>query len=406
MNEGHATKIWFLHALRGIASLLVVIAHLVVMFWHENQKVVTGFKYIEPKINHDSLFYFSIVDFYSRSHFRLGPFGVALFFLISGFVISLSLQKSNGIGFLVSRFFRIYPTYIIGFTITFFTIYVYTHIRGVDFPFGFKAYAAQILLIRDWLWLPSIDGVSWTLETEIKFYVLIWIIAISGKLNSAKTIVGIALLLGLMNVLFHSQYDYLLANHVRVYQLVYIITYSAISLAFMLAGVCLYNYHFNIWTLGKSLITILLVFLAFISAFFNGPNADQITVYGVNYSLALLVLVSIYLIRDSLRPNKLFSFLADISYPLYIVHGINGYILLTVLDHIHFSPYISLIITIAIVITIAYLLHRFVEIPSNRAGKKLAKNFETFTTINWRDGLLKTLTVYQRFHLRIFKGRT
>src|ERR1700752_363682 len=245
MSEGSATKIWFLQALRGIASLLVMVRHLLVIFWHENQKVVVAFTYIEPKINHDSLFYFRIFDFYSRYHFDLGPFGVALFFLISGFVIPLSLQKSNGIGFLVSRFSRIYPTYIIGFTITVFSIYLYTLIRGIAFPFGFKAYTAQILLIRDLLWLPSLDRVSWTLETEIKFYVLIWIIAISGKLNSAKTIGGVALLLGLMNVLFHSQYDYLLANHVRVYQLVYIITYSATSLAFMLVGVCLYNYHVN-----------------------------------------------------------------------------------------------------------------------------------------------------------------
>ena len=43
-----------------------------------------------------------------------GPFGVALFFVISGFVIPFSFETYGRLDFIVARFFRIYPTYLTG----------------------------------------------------------------------------------------------------------------------------------------------------------------------------------------------------------------------------------------------------------------------------------------------------
>ena len=45
----------------------------------------------------------------------LGQLGVALFFLVSGFVIPISLPKYSVPGFLVARVLRIYPTYAVAF---------------------------------------------------------------------------------------------------------------------------------------------------------------------------------------------------------------------------------------------------------------------------------------------------
>ncbi|MCQ4062259.1 acyltransferase, partial [Klebsiella pneumoniae] len=47
--------------------------------------------------------------------FNWGAFGVALFFLISGFVIPFSFVKATWLSFLVGRFFRIFPLYAVGF---------------------------------------------------------------------------------------------------------------------------------------------------------------------------------------------------------------------------------------------------------------------------------------------------
>ncbi len=44
--------------------------------------------------------------------FMPGPFGVALFFLISGLVIPFSFDRHRTGAFLLARLLRIYPTYL------------------------------------------------------------------------------------------------------------------------------------------------------------------------------------------------------------------------------------------------------------------------------------------------------
>jgi peptidoglycan/LPS O-acetylase OafA/YrhL len=45
------------------------------------------------------------------SFFKYGYLGVNLFFIISGFVISLSIKHNSLIKFIISRFTRLYPIY-------------------------------------------------------------------------------------------------------------------------------------------------------------------------------------------------------------------------------------------------------------------------------------------------------
>ena len=64
-----------------------------------------------------------------------GYFGVALFFLISGFVIPLSVAKLSRSGFMVARIFRIWPTYLIGLAIAIFCIALNANLSGRSFPY-------------------------------------------------------------------------------------------------------------------------------------------------------------------------------------------------------------------------------------------------------------------------------
>lgn len=77
--------------------------------------------------------------------------------------------------------------------------------------------------------------------------------------------------------------------------------------------------------------------------------------------------------QERIRYNRLFQFFGDISYPLYVVHGVNGYILMSVLDMVGVDPYVSVAVTMGLSILLAYVLHRLVELPSNMFGKKVAK---------------------------------
>lgn len=97
-----------------------------------------------------------------------GGYGVALFFLISGFVIPFSLRKSGFLEFLVSRMFRIVPTYFFGFTITLLAIFLCSCYFGRDWPFSYREiFIHYIPGIRDLFWTRGIDGIIWTLERQL-----------------------------------------------------------------------------------------------------------------------------------------------------------------------------------------------------------------------------------------------
>src|SRR5581483_8554966 len=83
-------------ALRGIAAMSVVLYH----YTYEYQAV----------IGHTQPLGWS---------FSLGQYGVDLFFMISGFVIFMTLQRIEGISdFVVARFGRLYPAFLTALALT------------------------------------------------------------------------------------------------------------------------------------------------------------------------------------------------------------------------------------------------------------------------------------------------
>ncbi len=54
-----------------------------------------------------------------------------------------------------------------------------------------------------------------------------------------------------------------------------------------------------------------------------GPDAASFGLV-LNYGAALITFVFAYAYPRFFRANPVFNFLADISYPLYVVHGVAG----------------------------------------------------------------------------------
>lgn len=68
-------------------------------------------------------------------NFEYGSYGVHLFFMISGFVIYMTLIKTKGIkDFIIKRVSRLYPAYIFSVTLTY-TLIVYTGLDGMYISF-------------------------------------------------------------------------------------------------------------------------------------------------------------------------------------------------------------------------------------------------------------------------------
>ena len=100
INVNRTNHINVLDDFRGIAILTVIFYHYFFVYFKSKEIDDNTF-----------LFFYSITNDY----INLGVFGVSLFFLVSGFVIPMSLKgknpKNTVYNFFIRRFFRLYPTY-------------------------------------------------------------------------------------------------------------------------------------------------------------------------------------------------------------------------------------------------------------------------------------------------------
>jgi peptidoglycan/LPS O-acetylase OafA/YrhL len=153
-------------ALRGIAALLVIWLHVSAAFVHlspETLALGTGFYDVAWAID-------------------TGRIGVVVFFAISGFVICRSLNGNIIEGskkFLIRRLLRLYPAFWVSIMLGFFSIWWL-----FDKPISWNIIAANITMLPELLGEPQIIGLYWTLETELAFYLLCWLLFVSRSLNN------------------------------------------------------------------------------------------------------------------------------------------------------------------------------------------------------------------------------
>jgi peptidoglycan/LPS O-acetylase OafA/YrhL len=109
----------------------------------------------------------------------VGYLGVHLFFVISGFVILLTLDRMKSLReFLIRRVIRLWPALIVCGTATFVIVGVY---GPEEIRVGWWEYLLSLIVLppqhlallvggNDWKWL---DGAYWSLWVEVKFYCII-----------------------------------------------------------------------------------------------------------------------------------------------------------------------------------------------------------------------------------------
>lgn len=110
----------------------------------------------------------------------VGPvyFGMALFFVLSGFVIYYNYSGifengvfAGGYRFFVARFARLYPLYIVMLTISL-VMFPHQYFLGIHWPIGLAA----LTLTQSWFNLQGVSGSlfgqSWSISTEWGFYAL------------------------------------------------------------------------------------------------------------------------------------------------------------------------------------------------------------------------------------------
>ncbi|HID8956520.1 TPA: acyltransferase family protein [Klebsiella variicola] len=285
-----------LQSLRAVASMLVVIDH-----------IITQLLYYKT--------YGEVYDKILGNIKILGDMGVYVFFILSGYIMLFSTQKKRGpydaMIFLKKRFLRIYPVY--WFWLSFLLVLWAIGLALKQHYFGIER------IISSYLLLPYSPGneekinpilsQGWTLIYEMAFYVVFSLtIFFKRKENIAFFTVGFGfILINLVGYLFK-----------EVSSSIYIFFFSWYFYLFLL-GMVIYLIQdkiaiaINIPIIQLLLIVIIAVLLVDL-LFLNNFNK---TIEAIVLAFFLFLL---FLIKNV--TSKMLRALGDSSYSLYLSHGI------------------------------------------------------------------------------------
>jgi peptidoglycan/LPS O-acetylase OafA/YrhL len=295
----------------------------------------------------------------NHAWFAQGNRGVELFFIISGFVIFMTLEHcKSGWDFAIRRFARLYPTYIFCMSATYFGVMLF----GLDdFHRTVTQYLVGFTMLSDELHIGWIETACWSLQVEILFYIWVGLIYFYARRFFVPAWVGFCVFATL-----YTRFD---SSGGFFY-------FGAPDLCYFTAGMAFYGVHAR---LPKS----------FVYTFFASAFVQYLFVWhGLPLSAHLLIAGAVGLFvlfvngkLDWLGGGVL-GFVGLISYPLYLLHQHLGVSLIAILDR---TPWLNgwpaVAITIAAATAAAALTHYAVELPSQKFVRGLLEGWRKRRTL-------------------------
>ena len=304
-----------LEALRGIAALSVVLFHYT-RFFRSNLQY----------------------DFSPIFDFQYGHHGVELFFMISGFVIFMSLDRIQSVKeFMYKRFVRLYPTYWICLSITLLFLLVD---NTNQFSFSLRDKILNVLMFQNLLNVPNVDGSYWSLLPELCFYVMMIFL---WRCNLIKNIFSVSifwLILMYVALLRPSILDVLLNLKFGV---------------FFILGIMFNLLHQN----KNQYYPHLIIIITLVSVFFIRESVE------VSLFTAFFIFLFYLLVYQKLSflDHSVFIFLGKISYPLYLLHQTIGFILIYNLIRFGIPHSVSILMVTSFCIGLSFLVYKYLELP-------------------------------------------
>ncbi len=307
-----------LDSLRGVACIFVLLFHYTTQY---------------AKIFNTTL----TVNFLD---FKYGGLGVDLFFIISGFVIYLTIIKTKSPSdFLFKRFSRLYPT----FWICVFLTFIIVNISNVKiYQRDFSELIVNLTMIPDVFGVKRIDGVYWSLLPELAFYLAMFFLLLIKKVKKIEIISFVWLFLILMNSLSDVMPIRVLLNLKFGYLFIMGMNFYKIKLR-----ESNWIHHLLIWlSYGIS-------FLVF------EPSIKHLIL--LFFTLVFYLFAYDKLVWFTFKPLVK---LGQISYALYLIHQFVGYVIISRLIElgIH-NSFLLLLIPATITILLALLITDYIEKP-------------------------------------------
>jgi peptidoglycan/LPS O-acetylase OafA/YrhL len=309
------------------------------------------------------LFHYSrIYDFYHPQaptlgfEFLIGYYGVYLFFVISGFVILLTLHRCRtGLDFVVSRFSRLFPAYwaaILTSTIVLSFIESRPEASLAQFLINFT-------MTERLLGFQHIDAVYWTLNVEMSFYCWMLLLFKLTNLDKIERVIPGVLAIQLALGLYSHWTGHVYSQGVKD---IFLIEYAHL----FCAGMLFYQAWSDRFTAPRVLLLAWCLFNQ-TQAPFRDFDWVPPKLWG-DISIGAIFVIMCLVVRGHMRwlVNPVLLFLGGISYPLYLVHNEIGRSIIEDLLLHGWSRWSGFFVAAAVSFTLAIAISFLVERPAMR----------------------------------------
>ena len=347
-------RIVFIDIGRGLGALLVVYSHIHVVWMNLDHGISSQ---VTDAIS---------ATFTSPFHLvgqDLGQLGVPFFFLASGFVITpLALRQGNA-RFAVNRFFRVYPLLAFVILLTAGALLlglsvIETGPRGAVTPMNVLANMtlANFVLYPQFVLL----GVTWTLVVEVILYLLLMLLL---PVFRRALWLAIAIQLMLIQAVMMTRGEF--GPSYAQFAFSMSLTTLPIIGQIIWAG---YNKRIHGWVAAG--------YIAVAWWMFVWAQKNDVGHIEAGYPTAVTLAILLFLVglfgESHLRERRMWTFLSERTYSIYLMHGVTVFV---VLDALYGSIplWIAMAIALAVTAGAVEVSYRLVERPSISLGRSLVR---------------------------------
>lgn len=324
------SRLLSLDALRGLAALAVVLFHYLPYY-----DKLYGHHFALPPVLAETLLF--------------GRYGVHLFFILSGFVILMTLERTRTAGwFGLARAFRLLPALWIGIALTFVTVQL---LGPEDRAVSLGSALLNATLMHEYLGAPHVDGAYWSLVIEVTFYAWMALLfyGLGGDWQRLRVALWLWLAISYAGVIawkaLPGSLEFLIKDLLFV-------KYAPL----FIGGMVLYRgYRGRLDHRADQLLLMLAIGHAFMA-------------YQTPYALFVAGCYAVFALAAAGRLPWLAKppllWLGRLSYCLYLVHQNIGYAIIDLSYHLGLPGPAAVALALATAIALASLMHHAVERPA------------------------------------------
>ncbi|MEI4619873.1 acyltransferase family protein [Bacillus cereus] len=364
-------------SLRGLAALLVIIGH--------HMMLLPAYENYQYKLNSPFIIYL-FKETPLRLVFSSGNESVILFFVLSGFVLYLSIhnEKFHYDTYIIKRICRIYIPYLVAISISIIAKMLFSH---NDMPFisdwFSKSWTAEdtlVLFLQHLVFIgeyntDAYNNVIWSLVHEMRISIVFPFLTFFFVRKKLRY----SLLWFIILSLFSTLGLYLFDSGRSITSS--FLSFHYITLFFMGALLAKYRYFIFHYALKmKKTVKIILLLTAIICFMYEGMigevdflNNYILRDYVVSFGVCIVMIMSISSWTFSaLLRRKVFIFLGKISYSLYLYHLVSLFTVMYL-----FYDQLPTILVVFLSFFLSFLLsslgYLFVEKPCIKLGRYLTR---------------------------------